>query len=243
MLNELNVICRKFHQPYTFSRIESPLTDESQSLVSVCDEDRQLVMYWTLDKMRQRLKIIREAIDETGVLTSDDIFEGGDVWQLEHDTSASYGPSVREELEKLLMRQESSITILDESRFSLDSSRRSSALLRSPTVNKRVADVCKDIVANFSDGDLLSRFVESASALRASLGRPDRSPNFALSLTVHFVSLMSIYPGLVDHLLSLKPDLSSSIRVDVVKQAKDLGMKLKNCMEFVMQVGCILITS
>lgn len=187
--------------------------------------------------MRQRLQIIREVIDEVGILTSEDIFEGGDEWQLEDDTSASFVPTIREELEKFLTRHESSITVLDESRFSLDTSRRSSFLPRSPPVNAKMADICKDLIGKFSDGDHVSTFVESISTLQSLLEHPDRSANFAISITVHSKSLLAIYPGLVSNRLMKKPNLPSSVREEFIKQSKDLVLKLKNSLEFVMQVS------
>ena len=235
MINEANVICRRFQQPYTFGRKEA-LTDGIQSVICIHDRDRHLVMHWSVEKMRQRLEVLREAIDESEIFPTDAIFERGDAWQLEDDASILFVPAIREKLGKLLKRSDSSMNVLDESRFSLDSSRRSSLLPRSPTFNAGIADTCKELVRKHSSGDLISTFCVTASALQRALDHPDRTPAFAIPLTVHAMSLLSIYPGLVQNMID-KRDVPSSIRSSWLQNTKELGERLQNSIEFVMQVG------
>ena len=235
MLNETNAICRRFHQPYVFVRKEA-LTEDMQPLICVQDRDRQLVMYWSINTMRQRFESLREALDETGDFPIDAVFERGDVWQLEEGASTLFAPAIKEKLDKLLKRHDSSMSVLDESRFSSDSSRRSSLLLsRSPTINTGAADICKELIRKLGDGDLTSAFCVAASSLQRVLDIPDRSYSFAIPLTVHAHTLLAIYPELIN-LLVHKRDVPSSIRANWLQSTKEMRHRLQNALEFVMQV-------
>lgn len=231
MLNELNAISRRFHQPYTFSRKDA-LVGESQSAICVHDRDRHLFMHWSIDKTQQRLEEIRETIDESGKLPADGLFDSGDVWQLEDDALALFAPAIREKLDKLLKQHDRSV--LDESRFSIDSSRRSSLLPRSPTIHTEVADTCKQLILNFSSGNnWISSFCAAATCLQSTLAHPERTANFAISLTVNTLSLLSVYHGLVESFLNKIP---TNIQIDYFQRAKELGQRLQNSIEFLMQV-------
>lgn len=235
MLNETNAICRRFQQPYAFSRRDA-VTEDLQPMVCVQDLERQLVMYWTIGTMRKRLEVLREAIDESGKFPTDTVFGRGDVWQLEDGATALFVPALKEKLDKLLKCHDSSMSVLDDSRFSIDSSRRSSLLLpRSPTINTGTAETCKELIRTFCDGDLSSTFCTAASSLKCLLDLPDRTYSFAIPLTAHTFSLLSVYPGLV-HFLVSKRDVPSCVRNNWLHATKELGLKLQNSLEFVMQV-------
>lgn len=240
MINEANAICRRFQQPYNFNRKEA-LSDELQSVICVHDRDQHLVMHWSVEKLRQRLEVLRGAIDESGIFPTETLFERGDAWQLEEDASVLFVPAVRERLGKLLKRSDSSINALDESRFSLDSSRRSSLLPRSPTLTTGIADTCKELIRKFCHGDLISTFCLAASSLQRVLDHPERTPTFAIALTVQAMSLLSLYPGLINSMLS-KKDVPSSIRNNWLQNTKEFGERLQNSIEFVMQVGFLYQT-
>lgn len=235
MLNETNAICRRFQQPYAFTRRDA-LTDDLQPMICVQDLDRQLVMYWSIDTMRKRLEVLREAIDESGKFPTSTVFERGDVWQLEDGASALFVPALKEKLDKLLKCHDSSMSVLDDSRFSIDSSRRSSLRLsRSPTINTGAAETCKELIHTFRDGDLNSTFCSAASSLKCALDHPDRTYSFTIPLTVHAFSLLSVYPGLVSFLVN-KRDVPPNIRNNWFHTTKELGQRLQNSLEFVMQV-------
>lgn len=235
MINEINAICRRFHQPYTFSRKEAS-SDGLQSKICIRDWEHHLVMYWSIDKMRQRLQILKDASDESGKFPTEAFFERGDVWQSEDEVSGLFTPIVREKLEKLLKRHENSMSNLDESRFSLDSSRRSSLLPKSPSFTAGIAETCKELLVTFRYGDLFSSFWNAASSLQVALNHPERTSGFAISLTVNAVALFSVYPGLVNHLLNIK-DLPPSVKNSWLQISKELEQRLKNSIEFVMQVS------
>ncbi|XP_057378906.1 kinesin-like protein KIF14 [Daphnia carinata] len=234
MLNEINAICRRFQQPYAFTRRDA-LTDDLQPMICVQDLDRQLVMYWSIDTMRKRMEVLRQAIDESGKFPTATVFERGDVWQLEDGSSALFVPALKEKLDKLLKCHDSSMSVLDDSRFSIDSSRRSSLRLsRSPTINTGVAETCKELIRTFHNGDLNSTFCSAASSLKSALDHPDRTYSFAIPLTVHALSLLSVYPGLVSFFVN-KRDVLQNVRNNWLHTTKELGQRLQNSLEFVMQ--------
>nr|CAG4641559.1 EOG090X03EV [Eurycercus lamellatus] len=78
--------------------------------------------------MKQKLEVLREAAEESHTFPADAIFDKGDVWLVEEESLSLIAPSIREKLEKFNKRHETSV--LDESRFSFDSSRRSSLMPR-----------------------------------------------------------------------------------------------------------------
>jgi hypothetical protein len=128
------------------------------------------------------------------------------------------------------------MSVLDDSRFSFDSSRRSSLLFsRSPTINTGTADTCKELIHKLGDGDLNSTFCVAASSLQRVLDIPDRTYTFVIPLTVHAHTLLAIYPALVSFFVH-KRDVPSSIRANWIQSTKELGRKLQNSLEFVMQV-------
>lgn len=235
MLNEFNAISRRFQQPFVFSRTDK-FTDEPQTSICVLDRDRHLVMHWSVDKARQRLESMRETIEESGCLPINVMFDIGDVWHLEDDASALLAPAIKEKLEKLLKRQDNSINVLDESRFSLDSSRRSSLLPRSPTINTSIAESCQQLILKFTLGNSFSSFFSASCGLHTALAHPELSGSFAISVTCHAVSLLAVYPGLVEHLLN-KTSAPSSIRQDLFQTAQELGQRFQKSIEFVIQVG------
>jgi hypothetical protein len=238
MLNEANAICRRFQQPYHFSRKEA-INEDLSSAVSLKDNNRGLVMHWSFETMRQRLKTLRVAVEESeGSFPMDAIFDSGDVWYREYDSSSFFSPNTRAKLEELLRTlNDSSVISPDGSKFSPNSRRRSSLLPRPPTnFNAETIDACRKFLPKFSiDGCLISTFSEMAASVQLLLDHPDRTYTFAIGLTVNSVSLLSIYPGLVDFMFT-KREVFSSLRNGWIKSTKEFGKRLQNSLDFVMQI-------
>uniref|UniRef100_A0A0P6DD56 Kinesin protein KIF14 n=1 Tax=Daphnia magna TaxID=35525 RepID=A0A0P6DD56_9CRUS len=237
MLNEANSICRRFHQPYRFTR-EEAITEDLQSAICVKDQNLQHIMYWSFDKMKQRLKALREAVHDSKTFPAEIFFDGGDIWQREDDASVFFAPATRAKLEKLLKSvnfNDSNISLLDESKFSHRSPRRSSLLPRSLTINERSAIPCQELIHNFAVSEnLMSAFCFTASCLQSQLDHPDRTSSFAITLTANTLSLLSVFPGLVDFMLSTR-EVPASLRIIWTQSCKELKQKLQKSVEFVLQ--------
>ncbi|XP_057381549.1 kinesin-like protein KIF14 isoform X2 [Daphnia carinata] len=237
MLNEANSICRRFHQPYRFTRKEA-ITEDLQSAICVKDQNLQHIMYWSFDKMKQRLKALRDAVQDSKTFPTEVFFDGGDIWQREDDASVFFAPATRAKLERLLKGvnfNDSNVSFLDESKFSYRSPRRSSLLPRSPTVNERSGVACQELIHNFAvDENLMSAFCSIASCLQSQLDHPDCTSSFAITLTSNTLSLLSVFPGLVDFMLSTR-EVPANLRINWAQSCKELKQNLQKCVEFVLQ--------
>ena len=188
--------------------------------------------------MKQRLKTLRVAVEESDNFPIEAIFDSGDVWYQEDDGSSFFAPNTRAKLEKLLKTvNNSSIISPNESKFSLESPKRSSLLPRSSiNSNAETAAACREILRKLSfDGDLISTFCDMVSTVQCLLNSPDRTFTFAIELTVNSSSLVSILPGLTDFMFT-KREVRSSLLNGWLKSIKESGNRLKTSLEFVMQV-------
>lgn len=237
MINEANAICRRFKKPYSFSRKEA-VTEDLNSVVCVQDHNRRLIMHWSFDTMKQRLKALRVAVEESGSFPIEAIFDSGDVWYQEDDGSSFFAPNTRAKLEKLLKTlNNSSIISPDGSKFSLVSPRRSSLLPRSPVdFNAEAAAACRELVLKLRVHDgMISTFCDMISSVQCLLDSPDRTFTFGIGLTVKSTSLLSILRGFVDFMFT-KREVRPSLQNGWLKYMKESGNKLKTSLEFVMQV-------
>ncbi len=239
MLNEANAICRRFMQPYTFFRKEA-INEDLNSAVCVQDQNRGLVMYWNFDQMRQRLKTLRVAAEESDNFPTEAIFYTGDVWYRENDASSFFAPNTRAKLQELLRTlNDSSVISPDEKKFSHKTPRRSSLFPRSPTntFNAEEGAACRKIIQELSISEcLISTFCGMASSIQLLLDHPDRSATFAIGLTVNSRSFLSIFQGLVDFMFT-KREVLSSLRNGWLKTASESRKRLQNSLEFVIQVS------
>ena len=62
-MKEGNAICKRFQSPYSFSRKDT-LSDRMETAILVHDRDRQLILHWNIETMKEKLQILREAIEE-----------------------------------------------------------------------------------------------------------------------------------------------------------------------------------
>ena len=233
MVDEGNAIFRRLQVPYCFSRNYSPLEDldDVESSIYVHDRSRRLVMQWSIDVMQKKLEVLRDLVEDsvTG-FQSDVLFEKGQVWRVEEENSI-ITPLIKEKLEKLQMRHDNSLALLDDSRnMSFDFSRRSSLLHRTPSVNFNfiTADACKDLISSFSypeeNYDNLTQAVyRTCSNLNQVLSHPDRTSSFAVSITGYAHSLMHLLPGFVQQMTS-----KEEIKLDWLETTKHLVTKVIN---------------
>lgn len=238
MLNEANAICRRFQQPYIFSRKEA-INEDLNSAVCVQDQNKRLVMYWDFDQMKQRLNKLRVAAEESNNFPTEAIFDTGDVWYRENDASSFFAPSTRAKLQELMRTlNDSSIISPDGIKFSPKSPRRSSLFPRSPTnFNAEVGAACRKLIQELSVSEcLISTFCGMASSIQSFLDHPDRSATFAIGLTVNSKSLLSIFEGLVDFMFT-KREVLSSLRNGWLKTTSESRKRLQNSLEFVIQVS------
>ena len=238
VLNEGNALCRRLKSPYSFSMVDS-LADGLESTVSVHDRNRHLVMHWPVEKMKQKLEVLREAAEDSGHFPFEAIFERGDVWHPEDQRLNLLPPTIRAKLDQIQRRKDLSQATLDDSHFSFNtSSRRSSILPRSPLLSSTstTIDACKELISKISSADHLRTFVSASIALRNLLSCPDRSPRFAVLLTGHTVSLLSVFPGLIQQMIGGK-EIPTEIQSSWLTAVKEHSQKLQNSVEFIMQVN------
>lgn len=242
MVNEVNAICRRFGAPYSFSRKDA-LVDGLEPTICVHDRDRHLVLTWDIETLRRTLETCREAVEDSLPIPFEALFETGQVWQPEEENLTLVAPTIRDKLTKLKKRNDCSPTLRDEdSRLSLDtSSRRSSLLCRSPLTNasSSVVDSCRQMISNFSVGDLDHTFVSISKSLRNLLIRPERTAGFAVLLTGYTFSLVSVLPGLTQKMIGQR-DVPSEFRSSWTRAAQQICNKLQIAVECVMQVPLTL---
>lgn len=243
MIKEGNAICKRFQSPYSFSRKDT-LSDRMETAILVHDRDRQLILHWNIETMKEKLQILREAIEEESPsFPSHMLFDRRDVWRPEDESPLTLvEATIRDKLAHLTQNQsESHNSFLDESRFSIDlSSRRSSLLCRSPPVTNScsiTADACKELIMTSLPHDCLTRTYWSACfSLRNSLAHPEHTSRFAVFVTSHTFTIVSMLPGVISHISSRK-ELPSELKSSWLETARDQGQKLQNAIEFVLQVS------
>lgn len=237
MISEANAICRRLSAPYLFSRKDA-LEDGLKSAICVHDQNQHLFIKWSVEKMQQKLKILREEAEESMVFPSDRIFDDGDVWQVEDEMLTLIAPSIREKLEKLQKRHECSFSALDDSRFSMDSSMRRNSLLprsSSSDSNSLTADCCRTLISQTVMGNMFYTACRMCSIVSHHLTHPERTTSFTIGLTVHAHTAISMLPGVVEQTLS-KRELPSTFGHTWLDNAVVLGQKLQNSIDYIMQV-------
>lgn len=245
MIKEGNAICKRFQSSYSFSRKDT-LSDRMETAILVHDRDRQLILHWSIETMKEKLQILREAIEEQSAsFPSDMLFDRRDVWRPEDESPLSYvEATIRDKLAHLTQNQsESHNSLLDESRFSIDlSSRRSSLLCRSPPVTNSCSittDACKEIIMTSLPHNSLTRtFWSTCFSLRNYLANPEHTSRFAVFVTTHTFTIVSMLPGVISHISSRK-ELPSELKSSWLETAREQGQKLQNAIEFVLQVKAI----
>lgn len=237
MISEANAICRRLSAPYLFSRKDA-LEDGLKSAICVHDQNQHLFIKWSVEKMRQKLKILREEAEESLRFPSDRIFDDGDVWQVEDEMLTLIAPSIRDKLEKLQKRHECSFSgFLDDSRFSMDSSmRRNSLLPRSSCSDSSsiAADCCRTLISQTVLGNMFYTACRMCSVVGHHLAQPERTASFTIGLTVHAHTAISMLPGVVEQTLS-KRELPPTFGLSWLDTAVALGQKLQNAVDYIMQ--------
>jgi len=251
MVKEGNAICRRLQVPFCFSWNYTFLEDLDglKPGIYVHDRSRHLVMQWPTDVMRCKLEVLRDLIEDSNTsntlpesgFRSDFIFEKGQCWKVEDENSV-ITPLIKDKLEKLQMRHDNSLVILDDSRNSVasyDLSRRSSLLHRSPSVNSSfiTANACIDLISRFSyPVDFTPTVCQLCSNLHNLLHHPERNSSFAVSITGYAHSLMHVLPSFV-HQNNWKTEIPPEVEFKWIELAKELCTKLQTCVEFVLQVS------